>query len=53
MIINKLLKVWCNGFQECLFTEVKIHISEMLGIYESLSCLEFRGSRFSEVAYVS
>ena len=52
MIINKLLKVWCNGFQESPFAEVKIHISEMLGTDESACCPEFRGGHFSEVAYV-
>ena len=52
MIINKLLKMWFIGFWECLFPEVKIHISEMLGTDESVRCLEFRGGRFLEVAYV-
>ena len=52
MIIKKLLKVWCNCFRECPFTEGKIHVSETLGTDESVRCLEFRGGRFSEVAYV-
>ena len=52
MIIEKLLKVWFIGFRECPFTEVKIHISEMLGTDESVRSPEFRGGRFSEVAYV-
>ena len=52
MIINKLLKVWCNGFWECPFTEVKIHVSETLGTNESVRCLELRGGCFPEVAHV-
>ena len=52
MIINKLFKVWLNGFRECLFTEVKIHVSEMLGTDESVRCPEFRGGHFLEVACV-
>ena len=52
MIISKLLKVWFNGFWECPFIEVKIHVSEMLVTNESVRCLEFRGGRFLEVAYV-
>ena len=52
MTINKLLKVWFNGFRECPFTEVKIHVSEMLGTNESVRCLELRGGHFSKVAYV-
>ena len=52
MIINKLLKVWFNGFPECQFTEVKIHVSKMLETDESVRCPGFRGGCFSEVAYV-
>ena len=52
MVINKLLKVWFNGFWECPFIQAKIHGLETLQIDESVRCPEFRGGRFSEVAYM-
>ena len=52
MIINKLLKVSFNDFRECLFIEVKVHISETLGTIESVHCPKFRGGCFLRVAYV-
>ena len=48
---DKLLKVWFIG-RECPFTEVKIHVSEMVGTNESVHCPEFRGGHFLEVANV-
>ena len=52
MIIKKSFERWFNGFWECPFTDVEIHISETLATNKSIRCPEFRGGQFLEVAYV-